>query len=47
MMINRDTEDKRESRKEEKEEKEPRNTATLYICTVPRAMTDSHVFVLL
>ena len=33
------------SEKEEKKEKEPRNTATLYICTVPRAATTSHVFV--
>ena len=45
MMVNRDTEARRMSEKEEKEEKEPRNTATLYICTVPRAATTSHVFI--
>ena len=44
-MFDKDTEDKRESRKEEKEKKEPRNYTTLYSCTVPRVMINSHVFV--
>ena len=44
-MLNGDIEDSRKLREEEKEEKLPRNTATLYNCTVPRAATNSHVFV--
>ena len=35
-ILNMETEDNRELREEDEEEKVPRNSATLYICTVPR-----------
>ena len=36
-----------EPRRRDKRRKEPRNYTTLYSCTVPRAATNDHVFVLL